>query len=951
MSPLQSNQTSSFIKGVNASASRTNQPQGTVPRISNLLYTKRGSVVTCDGSQILHAFNGVPTANRGKVMTAFLFAPTGQSRYYLTIQKTLDIHLGPPQNLVLSDGGAGGGLTGTFFYKVTAIDGAAGETTASPEATITVAANHKITLTWNIVPNAIGYNIYRATTTNNEVLISGVGLPAPQPLAGTLTVTVTDTGSFIPPAPVGIRPVISSGLRKTGITEGVPPSIVVINTLSPHGLQAGQPFTISAATPGYNSAYTVSSIISPTSLIGTTNDPITAALTVPNTGGGGILTPGTLIPIIDNTQQTALFKMPLIVGSPAALPVPYTNSNIVAIYPADLLPSPDGGGGGGSGGGGGTGGGGSTGGGTTVSGGVLGNVSFIPEILQFSNRAIIALGNGFPGQVYSDPSTATNPATVSTITNITVDAFGVVTVTVSGGHGIPAAAVGGNVLIAGLTGGLVNYNGPFPTIQIVDPTHFKVQNLAAIGLGAGSTGTVTTTSLPVTSTFTQAFPVWATGVTYLTGDIITPTVANGHFYKCIQGGISAAAQPTFPTTTGAQVQESSPSKVIWQEAGLTSSTSPPPPGFGHIRVFAGSLWAWNTSPTNTANGLDGPTCLRMSDSNNPNSWNPVNQAFLDKDDGTEGYGLYAFTIAGFGIPPEGSLVAFKQFAGYQIVGVFGSPSFLIQRIKSSLGCTAPRTLQFATGYGLVRFSHLGYAVFDGINDRIISEDISPYIFPTQVSDNKDITSVDYTWVSVSWAAQTAYPAMYVVAVPIGVSGGMLTRMFCYDLVLKCWTVIDLPFAISCVVQAFSNTAVPVTVLGTFDDGCLHRWQAGDPTWDNSIDTPGPIKVDWNVQTPMQFNKASFGGRIYTRQLVIRGRLSTPDAFFDPVTLAMQGEPPIQRDGNQYHLGVDGTIQINTPINEKITDIYATISGSGEVEIDSFDFQTKEESPLVPAVLT
>ena len=84
-------------------------------------------------------------------------------------------------------------------------------------------------------------------------------------------------------------------------------------------------------------------------------------------------------------------------------------------------------------------------------------------------------------------------------------------------------------------------------------------------------------------------------------------------------------------------------------------------------MFAGSLWAWNTAPTNTSNGLDGPTSLRMSDANNPNSWNPINQAFLDKDDGSEGSGLSPFTISGFGIPPEGSLVAFKQFAGYQIV--------------------------------------------------------------------------------------------------------------------------------------------------------------------------------------------------------------------------------------------------------------------------------------------
>lgn len=949
MTPLQSNQFSSFVKGVNASASRTNQPQNSVPRISNLLFTKRGSLVTCDGSQIIHALNGVPTANRGKVMAGFLFAPTGVSRYYLTVQKALDIPLGAPQNLTLATAAGGTLAAATYFYKVTAIDGAGGETLASPEASIATGASGKNTLTWNIVPNAQGYNVYRGTVTNAEgQLASATGaiLPVPQPVVGALTVSFIDLGNpLISASPIPV-------LTLTSTRSGLSYNLAVVTSL-PHNLYVGIGAVSFAATsnPVYNTGgFTVIGVIDNFNFIvrhiGAPSGPST---------GGTVIPPLVPPPLTDTTQQTSLIRMPTIVGSPATLPIPYTNSNIVALYPADLLPSPDGGGGGGTGGGGTPGGGGtgggSTGGGATASGGVAGNVSFIPDILQFSNRAIIALGNGFPGQVYSDPTTGTNPATVSNITSITTDAFGVVTVTVTGGHGVSAAAVGGNIIIAGLSGGLAAYNGTFPTIQIVSAVTLKVRNLAAIGLGAGATGTVTTTSLPVVSTFTQAFPVWATGVTYLAGDIITPTPTNNHYYRCTQGGISAAAQPTFPTVTGAQVQEASPSKVIWQEAGLTSSTSPPPPGFGHIRVFAGSLWAWNTSPTNTANGLDGPTCLRMSDSNNPNSWNPVNQAFLDKDDGTEGYGLYAFTIAGFGIPPEGSLVAFKQFAGYQIVGVFGSPSFLIQRIKSSLGCTAPRTIQFATGFGLIRFTHLGYAVFDGINDRIVDEDIHPYIFPTQIADNTNITTVDYTWVSVSWATQTAYPAMYVAAVPIGNSNGALTRMFCYDLVLKAWSVIDLPFAISCLFQAFSNVAVPVTVLGTFNDGCLHRWQSGDSTWDNSIDTPGPSLVNWNVQTPIVFNKGSFGGRLYVRQIVVRGRLSMPTALFNPITVNMQGEPVSQRDGSQFNLGTDGTIQINTPINEKVTDIYATISGVGEVEIDSFDIQSKEESPLVPAVLT
>ena len=73
---------------------------------------------------------------------------------------------------------------------------------------------------------------------------------------------------------------------------------------------------------------------------------------------------------------------------------------------------------------------------------------------------------------------------------------------------------------------------------------------------------------------------------------------------------------------------------------------------------------WNTYPINSSNGLEGPCSLRMSDVDNLNSWNPVNQAFLDKDDGTDGTGLAVFTISAQGIPPEGSMVAFKLYATF-----------------------------------------------------------------------------------------------------------------------------------------------------------------------------------------------------------------------------------------------------------------------------------------------
>ncbi len=571
------------------------------------------------------------------------------------------------------------------------------------------------------------------------------------------------------------------------------------------------------------------------------------------------------------------------------------------------------------------------------------------QMLQFTNRIIMAMGNTYPMQLYSDPTpTTTNPAYVGVITAIAVDAFGVVTITLATPHGMIASQLPSSIVIANVLNPA--YNGVFTVLNIPGANSLKVISLSAIGQAASSGGTLTVSTVSIISIFTTAYPTWATGVTYLAGDIVVPTAPNGHYYTAIQSGVSAAAPPAFPTATGAQVPESSPSKIIWQEAGLTNATAPPPPAASHIRVFAGSLWAWNTWNTNTANGLDGPTSLRMSDSSNPNSWNPINQAFLDKDDGTEGTGIEAFTISGFGIPPEGSLVAFKQYAGYQIVGVFGSPQFLIQRIKSNLGCIAPRTIQFTTGFGLTRFTHLGFAVFDGMNDRIIDEEIRPYVFPSNNIELKDIVTVDYSWVAASWASQTAYPPMFVCAMPIGNSSGKLTRIFCYDLVLKGWIVVDLPFAISTVYQAISITSTPVTVLGTFDDGAIHRWQAGDSLWDNSIDSPGPAQVKWSVECPLILNKQSQGGRLYCRQIVVRGQLTDPTATVN-VSIELQGELAIPLYGQQINYGQDGTFSINAPVNEKVTNFSPIISGAGAIEVSNVDAQVSMEKPIVPGRLT
>ena len=78
--------------------------------------------------------------------------------------------MGAPGSLSLATA-TGGSLTAstTYYYKVTAIDSAGGETTPSPENSIaTTSGNRTINITWTPVTGASGYRIYRGISSNSE---------------------------------------------------------------------------------------------------------------------------------------------------------------------------------------------------------------------------------------------------------------------------------------------------------------------------------------------------------------------------------------------------------------------------------------------------------------------------------------------------------------------------------------------------------------------------------------------------------------------------------------------------------------------------------------------------------------------------------------------------------------------------------------------------------------
>jgi len=746
-----------WLKGINASVAYTTQPKGTLSRVSNLTYSSRGALRAADQNMGICTLNSVgPAVNEGPFTAIEYFSPATNSRKILGLQKDVDTQVPAPSGLSASASGGGGTLpSGTYYYVVTAIDGAGGETPMSNEVSVAVTLGQNVVLNWTASAYAVGYKVYRGTAPGAEQLLQGVGIP-------TTTNTFTDTGYPIATAAIGL---LASPLGAfVSVTN-----FVYINLVSPVvSTHMGQSVIIAGATPaGLNGTYAIQ--FQPTSTEVALNNP--NSLFLGETGGGGTASFGLAPPISNTTQVVSLIDLS---GSSYTKP-----ASIIKSFPADAVPaSPPfpGGGTGGSG----SGGRGSGGGSAPQPGTIVGNTSPTPDLVAFAGLMIVVLGSG---------------------------------ITPYGSDGTPGGTI------------------------------------------------------PLANVFTGAFPSWFATTAFSAGDIIQPAVPNGHIYICVQGGISGGSTPIFPTGMGARVTDNN---IIWAEDGSNATVAPR--GAAHAINHAGSLWLWNTSPSDTSDSLDGPSCLKMSDTNNPNSWNPINTAFVGRNDGQQGMGMAAFTIAEAGIPPTDTLVLFKEFSTYQVTGVFGASDFAIQQAQTDLGCIAPRTIKFVPGFGIVRLTHLGYAVFDGVRDRLISEEIRPYLF----GGVGDIAQMDWSYAYFSKAAQTAVPPMYCTGIPVlgNDNNGSLTRLLCYDLVLKAWTVIDLPFGIGSMTQLRIPGSIPLTVLGGFADGMMSRWQAGDQQgWQAWMDPN--LVTHTGTQLVASFREGTIYGpdpsdRLYFRRSIVRG---------------------------------------------------------------------------------
>ena len=440
--------------------------------------------------------------------------------------------------------------------------------------------------------------------------------------------------------------------------------------------------------------------------------------------------------------------------------------------------------------------------------------------------------------------------------------YGTGSVSISG-----SATNGGIYLVTTVSTSFSPYGG-IPGQADVIPQLVQFAGLEILILGNGyapqstdPTLVASATLTPLANTFQAAFPAWQPSVDWITG--AQATDGAGNYYTATQGGVSQTpGPPTWAPTLGAETPDGT---VIWTSQGpIVAITAPR--GAAHAVAYAGSLWLANTYPSTTSDGIDGPTCLKMSDANNPNSWNPVNTAFIGRDDGTQITGLQPFTIAALGISPTGSLCVFKEFATYQVIGVFGSPTFDIQPAQTNLGCIAARSIQFLPGFGVARFAHLGFAVFDGIDDRLVSEDIRPYLFGG-VDSEADFVPVNPTYLYLSQSAQTISPPMYFCAMPLLGGAGLLTRLFCYDLVMKAWAVIDLPWAITSMATNSAGEGYPLVLCCRASDGSIQRMQSGDVNWDNG--GTAQSNVAWSMRSPDVFGEGS-SQKLFIEMVTIRG---------------------------------------------------------------------------------
>lgn len=375
------------------------------------------------------------------------------------------------------------------------------------------------------------------------------------------------------------------------------------------------------------------------------------------------------------------------------------------------------------------------------------------------------------------------------------------------------------------------------------------------------------------------------------------------------------------------------------------------PTAAHVAVHLSYLWAWNTAATTNVSA--GPSSLQAADINTVNSWPPASQTFIAKDDGQKGMGMGIFTIAETGISPTVTIVCFKDFSAYEVSGTFAANNLSVQKVKSDMGCVAPRTIQFISGFGIIRLSHRGFALYDGVNDTLISEEERPRIF-----GRDSYTGLDWSNISLSMASQVANPPLYVCACPVAGGTGILTRVFVYDLVRKAWTIQEFANALSTLQLPLDPGVLPTMYGGDATAGYVRRYFSGDTT-DDGFPISSLIRTRaFTTGSPME--------RMYVRRFLLEvfkmnvNTLVTSTFYFGPNIMnvnktlpTIMNTYPAQGYGqNPYGSAPYGDPVLAASANATLVfdilggaltnDIYADVSWSGPGKIRGLGFHVRKK---------
>ena len=155
-----------FAKGINATTGILSQQPGSLPRMSNLLLTQRGSLQVCDGSSVIGTLPSPFTD--ASVIDVFNQYASGQYPLYPVLANTAGAYIANPTYMFMSTGGNIGNNAGNYYFAIVA-RGAYGSLTLISGAYYTpvfvaAAAFSTVIFHWTPVPNATGYDIYYITS-------------------------------------------------------------------------------------------------------------------------------------------------------------------------------------------------------------------------------------------------------------------------------------------------------------------------------------------------------------------------------------------------------------------------------------------------------------------------------------------------------------------------------------------------------------------------------------------------------------------------------------------------------------------------------------------------------------------------------------------------------------------------------------------------------------------